>query len=155
MEVLVVLPGILGSKLATPDGEEVWPPTPLEALRGYRRTAKLLRPDLRPTGIVERVCIDVYGSLLEALDGLGYGEGGAQYSLVRHAYDWRRDLVDLADELGETLDALVDAHGPDVEIKLVCHSMGGLVARAARRIGSRQRILGERRQALHFPSDAA
>lgn len=130
MEILLFLPGILGSKLATPDGEEVWPPTPLEALRGYRRTAKLLQPNLIPTGIVERVCIDVYGSLLDALEKIGYTEDGGQHRLVRYAYDWRRDLVELADELGKTLNALVAEHGHDVGIKLICHSMGGLVARA-------------------------
>lgn len=130
MELLVFLPGILGSKLETPEGEEVWPPTPLEALRGYNRTAKLLQPDLTPTGIVERVCIDVYGSLLNALEEIGYTKEGKQHRLVRHAYDWRRDLVQLAGELGTALNALIDEHGSDVEIKLICHSMGGLVARA-------------------------
>jgi hypothetical protein len=136
MEIVLFLPGILGSKLATPDGDEVWPPTPLEALRGYRRTAKLLQQNLIPTGIVESVCIDVYGSLLSALERIGYTEDGPQYRLVRYPYDWRRDLVELADELGKALNALVNEHGNGVEIKLICHSMGGLVARAARRLGS-------------------
>jgi len=130
MEIVLFVPGILGSKLATPEGQEVWPPTPFEALRGYRRTEELKRPDLMPTGIVERVCIDVYGSLLDALEVLGYTENGAQHRLIRYAYDWRRDLVELADELGHLLDQLVAEHGADVEIKLVCHSMGGLVTRA-------------------------
>lgn len=130
MEIVLFLPGILGSKLATPEGEEVWPPTPSEVLLGYRRIASLKRGDLVATGIVERACIDVYGSLLGALQRIGYTEDGAQHRLLRYAYDWRRDLVELADELGGRLEALVDEHGHDIEIKLVCHSMGGLVARA-------------------------
>lgn len=129
MEILVFLPGILGSSLSLPDGEEVWPPTPFEALRGYRRIDKLLRADLAPSGIVERVCIDVYGAVLDAFQELGYAEDGGQRRLVKHAYDWRRDLADLSDELGERLRGLAEEHGPEVEIKLVCHSMGGLVAR--------------------------
>lgn len=131
MEILLFLPGILGSKLATTDGEEVWPPTPFEVLRGYRRTAKLLRPDLVVTGVVDRVCIDVYGSLLDALKEFGYTENGTQHRLVPYAYDWRRDIVELASGLGDTLHELVEEHGDDVEIKLICHSMGGLLARAA------------------------
>ena len=130
MEVLVFLPGILGSKLATPAGEELWPPTPFEALRGYRRLDQLLRNDLVVTGIVERVCIDVYGSILQALEEMEYTENGAQHRLVRHAYDWRRDLIKLSDELGDALTDLVTKHGTDIEIKIVCHSMGGLVTRA-------------------------
>ena len=129
MEVVLFVPGILGSKLRSPNGEEVWPPTPLEALRGYRRIDKLLRHDLQVSGVVERVCIDVYGSLIQALEGFGYTEGGPRRRLIKYGYDWRRDLIALADELGQTLNALAAQHGPGLEIKLICHSMGGLVAR--------------------------
>ena len=129
MEVVLFLPGILGSKLETPAGEEVWPPTPLEALGGYKRIAKLLQSDLKVTGVVEKVCIDVYGSILIALQRFGYTDAGAHLRLIRYAYDWRRDLAALSDELGQTLAGLVAQYGPGVEIKLVCHSMGGLVAR--------------------------
>lgn len=129
MEVVLFLPGILGSKLETPAGEEVWPPTPLEALGGYRRIAKLLQSDLRVTGVVEKVCIDVYGSMLTALQRFGYTDAGAHRRLIRYAYDWRRDLASLSDELAQTLAGLVAQYGAGVEIKLVCHSMGGLVAR--------------------------
>ena len=67
MEVVIFVPGIFGSKLTTPDNEEVWPPTMVEALSGYRRIEKLLASDLRASGVVESICIDVYGSLVKAV----------------------------------------------------------------------------------------
>jgi pimeloyl-ACP methyl ester carboxylesterase len=128
MEVLVFVPGIMGSELVATDGETVWPPTPLEVVGGYRRIDKLLRPDLQPGQVIGSVCIDIYGPLLEALTEAGYGDTGAR-RLRPHPYDWRRDLGALSDELEATLADLVETHGPEVQIKLVCHSMGGLVAR--------------------------
>lgn len=128
MEVLVFIPGIMGSQLTLPDGERVWPPTPVEVATGYRRIPKLLSTTLQPDGIIEKACIDVYGKLIEMLQDAGYGHAGQQ-RLIAHPYDWRRDLAALSDELDTLLAALVATHGAGVEIKLVCHSMGGLVAR--------------------------
>ena len=131
MEIVLFVPGILGSKLETPAGEEVWPPTPLETLTGYKKMPKLLQTELVVTGIVERVCIDVYGSILKALEeDFDYTAGGTQRRLVRHAYDWRRNLIVLSNDLGSTLNELVAKHGANVEIKIIAHSMGGLVTRA-------------------------
>jgi phospholipase A1 len=128
MEVVLFLPGILGSKLRSPDAE-VWPPTPLEVLAGYKRINDLLRSDLTPSGVIESVCIDVYGRVLNALRGFGYHEDAASRRLIPYAYDWRRNILNLARDLDATLTQLVH-DDPDVEIKLICHSMGGLVARA-------------------------
>jgi hypothetical protein len=128
MEILVFIPGIMGSELLTPEGEKVWPPTPLEVVGGYHRTDKLIRPNLVAGGVIRSVCIDVYAPLLDAITEAGYGNASDR-RLVPHAYDWRRDLAVLSDELDTALAALVQAHGPEVELKLVCHSMGGLVAR--------------------------
>lgn len=128
-EILLFVPGIFGSKLCAPDGEEVWPPTPREVLMGYKRIDRLLG-ELQPNGVVETVCIDVYGKVVRALEELGYTTDGTERRLIAYGYDWRRDLLSLADELDATLTGLRDEHGPDTAIKLVCHSMGGLLARA-------------------------
>jgi pimeloyl-ACP methyl ester carboxylesterase len=128
MEILLFLPGIFGSKLALGD-EEVWPPKVGEVLTGYKRVDKLLSPDLQVTGVVKSACIDIYGSILDALEDAGY-EADGDRRLAPHPYDWRRDLLKLADDLDARLSGLAAEHGPGVEIKLVCHSMGGLVARA-------------------------
>ena len=53
------------------------------------------------------------------------------------AYDWRRDLVESARRLDETLDALADARGDaDTRFNIVGHSMGGLIARYYLRYGT-------------------
>lgn len=128
MQVIVFVPGIMGSELVLPgESEPVWPPTPWEAtVGGYRRTSQLLHPDLCASKIIRSVCIDFYGSILDALEDSAARTGGI---LVPHPYDWRRDLDALGVELGAHLDSIVAAHGPDTEIVLVCHSMGGLVTR--------------------------
>ena len=128
-EVVLFVPGIFGSRLRAPDGEEVWPPTPREVLMGYGRTDRLLG-ELQPNGVVETVCVDVYGKIVRALEGLGYTATGLERRLIAYGYDWRRDLLSLADELDAALTALHDEHGPGAAIKLICHSMGGLLVRA-------------------------
>lgn len=129
MTQVVFLPGILGSRLSTPDGEEVWPPTVGEVLTGYRRIDKLVRADLVATGVVERQCQAVYEPLLDALRRRGVAEQGGAMRLVPWPYDWRADLSDLADQLAIALDAIAVAT-PGQPIVLLCHSMGGLIARA-------------------------
>jgi hypothetical protein len=128
MKVIVFVPGIMGSELFRADGtDKVWPPTVLEAtVTGYRRTADLIRPDLRVGAVIGSICIDVYGSILDHLAAAAAKIGGV---FVPHPYDWRRDLDALGSELGTRLDGLVAQHGADTEILLVCHSMGGLVTR--------------------------
>jgi len=128
LEIVVFVPGIMGSELFTSAGEKVWPPTPLEVVGGYRRIDKLLSADLTAKAVISSACIDVYAPLLKALGRAGYGQGGSR-RLMPYPYDWRRDLSTLSDELDAHLTALVKTHGRHVEIKLVCHSMGGLVAR--------------------------
>jgi hypothetical protein len=127
MKLIVFVPGIMGSRLLLPDGTEVWPPTVAEAtVTGYRRTAELIRPDLRVGDVVSTVCIDFYGSILDHLAATAAAIRGV---FVPHPYDWRRDLVGLGTDLGAHLDALVVQHGADSEIALICHSMGGVIAR--------------------------
>ena len=127
MHIIVFVPGIMGSTLVRPDNVEVWPPTAIEAgITGYRRTDDLVRSDLRAGVVIRSVCIDFYGKILNRLAAAAAVLGGI---LVEHPYDWRRDLATLSDQLGARLDALIAQHGPGSKITLVCHSMGGLVAR--------------------------
>ncbi|MFG1350227.1 hypothetical protein [Xanthobacter autotrophicus] len=55
MKDVVLAPGDMGSILTTPDKEEVWPPTIIEALGRYGRTDKLLRDDLEVGGVIHKV----------------------------------------------------------------------------------------------------
>ncbi len=63
--------------------------------------------------------------------------GAAGMSQHVFAYDWRRDLVESARRLDETLAALADARGDaDTQFNVVGHSMGGLIARYYLRYGT-------------------
>lgn len=130
MEAVIFLPGIMGCVLKTPQGETVWPPTPLETQFGYKRTDELLRDDLVVTDVVRSVlCFGVYQPLIDQLHDIGFSEGDPAKRLEIFAYDWRRDLEGTADLLAARMASVAQA-GADA-ITLVAHSMGGLVARLA------------------------
>lgn len=127
MKCVVFVPGIMGSILSTPGGEEVWPPTAFEVATGYKRKAKLLQDDLVVGDIVREVsCFDIYKPLIDSFSAMGFKESGPGDRLHLFPYDWRRDLETLADRLASRLDALPAA---TTSITLVAHSMGGLVSR--------------------------
>lgn len=172
---VVVIPGILGSKLSAPNRSElVWgaftpeaadPSTPdgarLIALP-MRRDAALadLSDEVRTAGVLDRVKLSLLGLRLEVrayaniLATLGVGGyrdellgaagaidyGGKHYTCFQFAYDWRRDNFESARRLREFLEVRRDyvrdqmkqrfgVDRPEVRFDLVCHSMGGLVAR--------------------------
>lgn len=127
MNCVVFVPGTMGSILSTPQGEEVWPPTPVEVVTGYNRKQKLLREDLVVGDIVREVsCFDFYKPIVATLADIGFKETGTGDRLHVWPYDWRRDLETLADGLAKRLD---DVPGGTTSIVLVAHSMGGLITR--------------------------
>ncbi len=144
----VLVPGILGSELVRPDGTQVWlnlrttvgaydlslpPRLPLCESRDELVPAGLLGVDAalpRLFGFTE------YADFLELLTDAGFRSHGA--GPIKHVftYDWRRDLVESARRLGDSLDNLAEAMGdPDARFNIVGHSMGGLVARYYLRFG--------------------
>lgn len=130
MHAVFLVPGIMGTELVLPDGdrtETVWPPSPFETQFGYHRTRKLADPRVVVGGIIRKVlCIDFYQPLFDMLDDLGFTAGGADKRLCAFPYDWRRDLFDVATDLGNAIAAnAADA----TRITLVAHSMGGLICR--------------------------
>jgi pimeloyl-ACP methyl ester carboxylesterase len=149
----LVVPGIMGSGLLREDGTRVWlnllnamgqynlglPLTlPLTESRDGLRPGALLGTDAympRFFGFTE------YYDLLDLLTLAGFRaahDTGAQ-GLVQHvfAYDWRRDLVESARRLHETMEALADARGDrNTRFNVVGHSMGGLIARYYLRYGT-------------------
>lgn len=127
MKCVVFVPGTMGSALSLPDGEEVWPPTPLEVTFGYKRKQKLLRDDLVLGDIVREVsCFDVYKPMVDTFAAMGFKESGSGDRLHVFPYDWRRDLELLAEQLANRLDMLPAA---TTSIVIVAHSMGGLICR--------------------------
>jgi pimeloyl-ACP methyl ester carboxylesterase len=135
------VPGVLGSELLAPDGRQVW----LNAGNAFGHH-DLALPLALP--FAEHGDGLVPGGLLGADAVLprlfGFTEYADLVDLLRDAavpfrlftYDWRRDLVESARRLGETLDELAAASGdPEARFNVVGHSMGGLVARYYLRYG--------------------
>jgi hypothetical protein len=135
MRIVVLVPGIMGSRL-TLQGEEIWPPTIPELKFGYRRLSKLLDPAVRATDVIRQVisCYQVYGSLIDQLKAWGFGEqpqGGSAGLLICWPYDWRADNRTTAAALSTTLAGLVRDFGAGTDVVLLPHSMGGLICRYA------------------------
>ena len=115
LPVVVVLPGVMGSHLQVNGRDRVWF-DPLDIAKGG----------------LEKVAWGQGGVEAEELFGMFYGklcEHLAQtHRVERFPYDWRQPLDVLADRLGEFLDRLQKE--TDKPIRLLAHSMGGLVVRA-------------------------
>ncbi|MDH3681205.1 MAG: hypothetical protein OEV40_14800 [Acidimicrobiia bacterium] len=147
-DLLVVVPGILGSVLADDEGP-VWD----FSARSLRRTLRNLsqqqltldddgerapRDGIEARALIGEVhvvpgfwTVDVYSTLLNRLAqrfGRRLGQG-----LVAFAYDWRLsnryNATLLADVVDKELKAWRKAGQPEAMVQLICHSMGGLVAR--------------------------
>jgi CHAT domain-containing protein/pimeloyl-ACP methyl ester carboxylesterase len=113
--IVFVLPGIMGSHLNIGD-REVWMRY-LALLRGgLGDLADMNAPNVRPVALVG----DGYRELCEFLQD--------SHEVIPFAYDWRRSVADAAQLLGvEVENALRRTRQP---VRIVAHSMGGLVVRA-------------------------
>ncbi|MEV7285282.1 hypothetical protein AB0O01_12080 [Streptomyces sp. NPDC093252] len=152
-DLVVVLPGIMGSVLAR-DGREVWNHTLAvagrNALGGLNEVRSLaLPPDLGdgdPGDGVEAVglirglhilpgvsAIDGYGTLLAFLERR-LGVCAQNGNLLAFPYDWRLSVRLNAHRLAARVTAALDAWrartgDPAAKAVFVAHSMGGLIAR--------------------------
>jgi hypothetical protein len=157
---VIVIPGILGSRLVNQQtGEVVWPSAIRSSVDGLSlpTTPDLVanRDELVASRIVDTARlirlipadVYVYYELLGALrDYGGYREGdwdapptdGDRDTFYVFPYDWRRDNVETAREFLTRVEALKAKLGrPDLRFNVVAHSMGGLVARYAAMYGGR------------------
>jgi pimeloyl-ACP methyl ester carboxylesterase len=150
-DVVVLLPGILGSVLAR-DGKEVWAPSPGaigRALWTLGRSVRSLaldgdpweQDDLGDGVVATRVMPDVH--IVPGLWGIdGYTAIsrliGDHFDVVpgetyiELPYDWRRDNRVAARRLRRVADEKLHAQrqlNPSAKLVLIGHSMGGLVAR--------------------------
>ena len=115
-----VLPGILGSNLKL-DGKRIW--------LGFRFINGLKKLTWDPAN-ADRVEPDgpigaSYDDLIERL--------ADTHEVIPFAYDWRRPIEDEARRLAKAVDAALAARGTSGQpVRLLAHSMGGLVARTMR-----------------------
>jgi len=150
---VILIPGIMGSRLANANGDEVWIGSVGKLLTSsYRQLAlpvpgqpQPANPALHATRLTDKLAgRDFYASIeriLTEAGGYQRGEAGVKVpsgrrSYYEFAYDWRQDMVDSAGELGALIDQIRLDHGdPNLQVDIIAHSMGGLVARYYLRYG--------------------
>lgn len=113
--VVVVLPGVMGSHLQAAGGDRVWF-DPLDLAAGGLSKIEWGRPSVE----AEELFAMFYGKVCKYL--------AASHRVEPFPYDWRQPLDVLAERLGEFLDRLMKQ--TQQPIRLLAHSMGGLVVRA-------------------------
>lgn len=115
--IALMLPGIMGSHLAA--GRRIWM-NPFELIGGGMERLKISATDVTPDGWMDMS----YERFAQHL---------AQSHEVRpFAYDWRKSIAEAADKFGIVLDkAMTEAERRRQPLRIVAHSLGGLVARLA------------------------
>ena len=124
-ERVLILPGVMGSRLGegTAGAPLIWlhPAAVAEGL-----LSQLALPGSKPLRALG-IMLPGYLKLKLSLEAAGFRP-------EFHAFDWRKDLLSLGDELLHTI------QGGNEPVAIVAHSMGGLVARAALRNDRSRRI---------------
>ena len=117
LPAVFVLPGILGSHLKAGE-KRIW--LSLRLIGGLKRLAYLpggadqVLPD-GPIGMI-------YDDLIEHL--------AATHEVIPFAFDWRRPIEEEAQRLAVAVEAALDARNESGQpVRLMAHSMGGVVAR--------------------------
>ncbi len=159
---LIVIPGILGSKLRdAKTGKSLWPgPAWKLFFSDYRDLALDIDPmtleplpsDIEAYGISESgLGTDFYGQLVMTLEEYGgYVRGTPGQKAPARArryylfpYDWRQDNVVTARQLDGLIEQIrKDYADPKLKVDIVAHSMGGLIARYYLRYGTRDVLDG-------------
>ena len=115
--VVFVVPGIMGSALSL-NASRVWVDIPNLAVGGLARLA-IDAPNVTADALVAQAYENVLGFL------------ATTHEVVPFPYDWRRSIVIAAEALRADLDwKLGQAEKAGQPVRIVAHSLGGLVVRA-------------------------
>ena len=116
LPIVFLLPGISGSHLEI-DGDRIWI-DPIDLAFGGVAKLAIDNPQVEPEALIGLY----YGKLARYLDG--------SHDVRPWAYDWRRSLLETGRLFARELQKAL-ATKDDQEVRIVAHSMGGLVARTA------------------------
>ena len=152
---VILIPGIMGSRLVDADGVEHWPGSGWRPLLAGReelalavdpRTLDAVDDGLVARGLTDRVAgRDYYASIIRVLETAGRYHRGVPGTPVepgrRHfyelPYDWRHDNLRAVAALDRLIEQIRIDHGdPGLQVDIIAHSMGGLIARYYMRYGS-------------------
>jgi hypothetical protein len=113
--VVLILPGVMGSSLVAGGADKVWFDAPDLILGGLEKIA-WSQPEVE----AGELSAALYGQLAEHL--------ALSHQVALFPYDWRQPLDVLGTRLADFLERLLKQTG--APIRLLAHSMGGLVVRA-------------------------
>ncbi len=153
---LIVIPGAFGSRLLDTDsGREIWPRSSAKLLfSSYKglevdideSTLDPVDTAIRPYGVFRQgLGRDFYGQILDTLEGPGGysrrqpGEPvePRQRNYYVYLYDWRLDNVSALPGLHQLIEQIRADYGqPDLQVDILAHSNGGLLARYYARFGT-------------------
>jgi pimeloyl-ACP methyl ester carboxylesterase len=144
---VIIIPGILGSRLRERGGREIWPGSIYNVLFSARSLALDIDPaTLEPRADdVEAYDLfrgllgsDYYGAIIDTLERQGgyvRGQPGRAADAGKRRYyifpyDWRQDNVITARKLDALIEQIRKDYGdPQLKVDIVAHSMGGLITR--------------------------
>ncbi len=153
---VILIPGVLGSRLARADtGMELWPGGTRRlltsrylnlALRIDPETLEPLDDGLVASGLFDAAAgQDFYGRIVSDLTTVGgyqlsrAGKPNAEEKarLYVFTYDWRQDNVATVRKLDELIEQIRRDHDdPALRVDVIAHSMGGLIVRYFERYGT-------------------
>jgi CHAT domain-containing protein len=112
--VVYILPGVMGTHLSE-DGNRIWMDL-LDLSLGKMVDLQISNPNVQPQALVAFA----YADLVEYLS--------ATHEVIPFPYDWRLSILDEAKRLAGAVEAKLKE--TDQPVRIIAHSMGGLVARA-------------------------
>jgi pimeloyl-ACP methyl ester carboxylesterase len=158
---VILIPGILGSRLVDDSGQEIWPGSTWQLMTSRYVDLELpvaplvsgqQRSTLKAGGLFDRAAgREYYSRIISVLQGPGdylpgrAGEvvGDARPRYYVFTFDWRQDAVKSAAALNDLIEQVkLDYGRPDLQVDIIAHSMGGLIARYYARFGKEDLLAG-------------
>ncbi len=139
MRPVIYVPGIGGSWLKNPNGDNIWIPINDPRLNANSFLEQMALSEqganefnLAVDGIVEFGGIAIYGAAIQSILVAGYSQNHevSEKDLWRFPYDWRTSTADRATDLRDLVDRVINGTGvaKSCDLDIVTHSNGGLVS---------------------------